>query len=332
MRIVSCVILAVIVGTVASLRADEDPSTNSTPPTVEQRDAVNGELIDVARALRSIDQSFSYRGMRGTGSWTAGSAHMDWHAQGIRPEDRWEVKPPPEYDLSGYSQCCPQCGTRRRCGVRHECRSAVDTIGCQPCPPSQWGSLPVDSIRLMVHRPCHWTPEIVGQVHTDEQGIALAAGSVILRDAAAQLIHDARHANSIRLAVRVLIHDRTESFTPIVTLGEQWHSSNLCLGQVGHELRLRLRTSQSDTFHSLDHEISLGHFPNGAHAIDATYCHERLTLNINGVTTQIEGITGGFSNWESGALYLGDPTGQTRWHGRLDMLELGCTRCAECCR
>jgi len=37
-------------------------------------DSVNGELIDVARALRSLDQSYAFRGIEGCGASTAGSA------------------------------------------------------------------------------------------------------------------------------------------------------------------------------------------------------------------------------------------------------------------
>jgi Flp pilus assembly pilin Flp len=39
--------------------------------------AVNDELKDVTRAIRSLDQSYSYRGFSGCNSMTAGSAFVD---------------------------------------------------------------------------------------------------------------------------------------------------------------------------------------------------------------------------------------------------------------
>jgi Flp pilus assembly pilin Flp len=39
--------------------------------------AVNDELKDVTKAIRSLDQSYSYRGFRGCNSMTAGSAFVD---------------------------------------------------------------------------------------------------------------------------------------------------------------------------------------------------------------------------------------------------------------
>ncbi len=47
------------------------------------RNSVNDELLDVARALRRIDQSYGFRGIQGCGAWTAGSAYMDWDARGF---------------------------------------------------------------------------------------------------------------------------------------------------------------------------------------------------------------------------------------------------------
>ena len=64
-------------------------------------DAVNGELSDVARAFRRIDQSYAYRGMQGCGSCTAGSAFIDWHAKGLCPPRCGYVQPPRPLILGG---------------------------------------------------------------------------------------------------------------------------------------------------------------------------------------------------------------------------------------
>ncbi len=65
------------------------------------RDAVHGELSDVARAFRRIDQSYAYRGMQGCGSCTAGSAFIDWHAKGLCPPRCGYVQPPRPLILGG---------------------------------------------------------------------------------------------------------------------------------------------------------------------------------------------------------------------------------------
>lgn len=65
------------------------------------RDAVNGELIDLARAFRRIDQSYAYRGMQGCGSCTAGSAYIDWRAKGLCPPRDGYVQPPRPLILGG---------------------------------------------------------------------------------------------------------------------------------------------------------------------------------------------------------------------------------------
>lgn len=39
------------------------------------RDSVNEEMVDVAKAMRSMDQSYSIPGRSGGGAWTAGSSY-----------------------------------------------------------------------------------------------------------------------------------------------------------------------------------------------------------------------------------------------------------------
>jgi hypothetical protein len=56
--------------------------------------AVNSELLDLARAFRSLDQSYQYRGMSSRLASTAGSVFVDWNAKGVPPEHRYPVVPP----------------------------------------------------------------------------------------------------------------------------------------------------------------------------------------------------------------------------------------------
>jgi Flp pilus assembly pilin Flp len=59
----------VTIGAVVAVGAVTGMQTVST--------AVNDELKDVTKAIRSLDQSYSYRGFRGCNSMTAGSAFVD---------------------------------------------------------------------------------------------------------------------------------------------------------------------------------------------------------------------------------------------------------------
>lgn len=107
-------------------------------PHEEVRDAVGGELHDVARALRRIDQSYGYRGMVGCGSYTAGSAFMDWHAKGLTPPPGGRrVLPPPPLILGGCRSCRARlsvdCSERRYCGGcgQYVSRAAPGRCGCE---------------------------------------------------------------------------------------------------------------------------------------------------------------------------------------------------------
>ncbi len=83
-------------------RPHDSVSEQPVTGTVVIRDAVNSELIDVARALRSLDQSYAFRGIQGCGAWTAGSAYIDWHARGLCPPPAGSrVLPPPPLVLGG---------------------------------------------------------------------------------------------------------------------------------------------------------------------------------------------------------------------------------------
>lgn len=97
---------------------------------VEVRDAVNRELFDLARALRSLDQSYAFRGIQGGGAWTAGSAHIDWHAQGLcSPPAGTRVLPPPPLVLGGCRSICRSVDGARCCG-EHSPAAAIGEDGC----------------------------------------------------------------------------------------------------------------------------------------------------------------------------------------------------------
>lgn len=94
--------------------------------------AVNSELLDLAKAFRSLDQSYQYRGMSSRLASTAGSVFADWDAKGVPPEHRHPVLPPAPVlvgcaGTKGVSQkadcACGQHGLNQPpcsdCGLEH---------------------------------------------------------------------------------------------------------------------------------------------------------------------------------------------------------------------
>ena len=144
------------------------PTSDRRPPTVivhEERHperqqerglnavarSVNGELIDVARAFRRLDQSYAIRGFQGCAAATAGSVFVDWRAKGVRPEDRVAVLPPEPIVLGRpkAALCSPPCSS---CGRPH---LGENGYGCQPTTIYARPFHPAEStLTPQIDRPC----------------------------------------------------------------------------------------------------------------------------------------------------------------------------------
>ena len=105
--------------------------------------AVNSELLDLARAFRSLDQSYQYRGMSSRLASTAGSVFVDWDAKGIPAEHRHPVVPPAPVlvgcaatkGVSQKADCdCGQHGLQQPpcsdCGAEHHTPLHGNSGGC----------------------------------------------------------------------------------------------------------------------------------------------------------------------------------------------------------
>ncbi|MCA9055417.1 MAG: hypothetical protein KDA75_16365 [Planctomycetaceae bacterium] len=128
---VSTVVAGILTLPAAAEERERGSGVVVTPESLENLEGVvSGELTDVARALRSLDQSYTYRGMRGCGSATAGSVYIDWDAKGVPEEKRYRVLPPQPLVLSRSNK---ECGVRKQPCVE-PAPAPVDPAPAQPCP------------------------------------------------------------------------------------------------------------------------------------------------------------------------------------------------------
>lgn len=143
-----------------NLRRDgTDPTSGHRPRAIIVHDnrergldavarSVNGELSDVARAFRRLDQSYAIRGFQGCAASTAGSVFIDWRAKGVRPQDRPIVLPPEPIVLGRpkAALCSPICGS---CG---HALLGEGGSGCG-CQPTNLNILPTNSDQILTPSP-----------------------------------------------------------------------------------------------------------------------------------------------------------------------------------
>lgn len=142
--------------------------------------SVNSELLDLARAFRSLDQSYQYRGMSSRLALTAGSVFVDWEAKGVPPEHRHPVSAPAPVlvgcaktaGCAKVEEGCSDCGPRNELGGDHghghhlvpqsacsDC-SGVTSFGTTPLHGS--GSNCAATIGIPLHPRCHDCTATIG--------------------------------------------------------------------------------------------------------------------------------------------------------------------------
>lgn len=99
--------------------------------------SVNQEFRDVARAFRSLDQSYSLRGFQGCGAATAGSVFIDWRARGLKRPENVVVLPPAPIILGvpKVRCCCEHC-QRELIEAGEECDCLDSPTPALPVPPA----------------------------------------------------------------------------------------------------------------------------------------------------------------------------------------------------
>ncbi len=85
--------------------------------------SINEELVDVAKAIRSLDQSYTIQGLSGCGAWTAGSCYqqepvaeslkkLDLHLVPV-PDQKVEEAEKPDAEHQSASSAGPQLDFRQ---------------------------------------------------------------------------------------------------------------------------------------------------------------------------------------------------------------------------
>lgn len=119
----------VLVGTIVVL--------GLTAALVGVRDAIGGELVEVANAFRNLDQSYYFSGMRSYGrcgvkAWTAGSFH------GCRPGGMAVIETQPEIYCPETAPCPPQaplCPPETALPCPPQAAPPCPPAALPPCPP-----------------------------------------------------------------------------------------------------------------------------------------------------------------------------------------------------
>lgn len=316
--------------------------TDRTTPNVERegrrhadalarwRDAVNGEMFDVASALRSLDQSYSKRGIVGHSAATGGSAWFDWRANGLcKPEGYVRALPPPPRVLGGCSsRCrgalCPECAPWLM-GEVAKGKSIVGPVlpGTEAAPspklatPQAAEIEPIDLFTFTPGVPVVWRLSAVGEANLSGEWLSSGHGHVrvVGLDDSIATIGSERDAWSIE----ALIDHQSPAarFAPLVMSGEKTQSANFALCVEDDQLVLTLRTDAIAEGQP-SWKASLTKLRTGLQHVLVAYRDGELCCFINGErVTRLETITGHLSNWSASPLVLGDIEPASRWSGRI---------------
>jgi len=95
--------------------------------------SVNSERLNLARAFRSLDQSYQYRGMSSRLASTAGSVFVDWEARGVPPEHRHPAVAPAPVLLG--------CAETDLCSEDCECHDGHHVLPQSRCSDCENGNL-----------------------------------------------------------------------------------------------------------------------------------------------------------------------------------------------
>lgn len=263
--------------------------------------SVNSELLDIAGAIRSLDQSYYYSGFRnGNHAWVAGSSYLEPSRL-----DRLEIR--------RLEQRIEELERRRR--VEHDHREERhERAVCETCVSIDWRA----GEKLDAERR--------GRAHIDRRGhLHLTGGSVVLRHGADDLVAACRESNELAVeAVFVAATDDARGPARILSCSTDASTRNFTLGQEGDRLVFRLRTTETDE-NGTKPEVSLVKIePGKRFHVVVSYRPGRVVCHLNGEQVMATGaVEGTFANWTEQSIVLGDELdGDRDWAGKIERFSL----------
>lgn len=289
-----CVMSLLTTGLAAEERGERKRHERVDDGRAAVRDAINAEFLDIAGAIRSLDQSYVTRGFSSGKAWTPGQCFID-----------------------PLRRCNPPVSLLGDCAVRRNCRDCVTLCWPQSakCVVFRWRR--GDDTELIQH----------GNARVDQVGVMELTGGALQtsKRTAADLLHACRESNELTVeAVFKSYNADQRGPTRIVTFSNGTGQRNFTLGQEGRSLVFRLRTSKTDD-NGTSHQLNLGDITPGQwHHVVVSYRDGNFVCLLDGrETLQTDNLQGSFKNWSSQHLLFGDEHGGGRdWQGSVERVAI----------
>lgn len=282
------------------LKAESPDASDEFRATEKLSRAVNGELKDVARALRSLDQSFALRGLQSRKAWTASSAYMDWRAQGIDLPRSARVLPPPPR----FVGCGPKFGGCAECSIRPLFAAPCDREPCETAPLAVAPALDLsDLFTFRCEKPVVWKLVPHATARVDAEG-CLIAGLVNVTAIEGRIVDEARAANSWTMGLDLVVAEEPSGRHVLTSSGEDLDHPQFALVLEGRTLNVTLRTGPSDS--PAETTVQLLRLESGVRQVAVRYTPGKLTGWVNGEQVASSNrIVGDLSCWKSSPVTIG---------------------------
>jgi hypothetical protein len=266
--------------------------------------AVNGELKDIAHALRSLDQSFYLRGLQSKKAGTASSAYMDWRAKGIDlPRSARVVPPPPR-----YLGCGPKCAGCEACQILPQFAPPCDGPACAEIAPAPLAATPkLDLSNLFTYRTkgrIAWKLLPDASARVDEEG-CLIAGMVRVTAIEERIATEVQAAGRWTMGLDLVVAEAPAPRTVLLASGDA-KSPQFLIVLEDQTLSVTLRTGTADQPRTTT--VPLMKLAAGAQQVAVTYSDGKLTGWVNGEPVATSNLVwGGLECWTAQSIVIGGP-------------------------
>lgn len=266
--------------------------------------AVNGELKDVAHALRSLDQSFYLRGYQSKKAGTASSAYMDWRAKGIDLPRSARVVPPTPH----YLGCGPKCPGCEACQILPLFAPPCEGPACAEIAPAPLAAaLELDLSNLFTYRTearIAWKLLPDASARVDEEG-CLVAGTVLVTRIEERVATEARAAGRWTMGLELVVAENPAPQTVLLSSGDAKEPQFLIVLE-DQTLSVTLRTGTAEKPRLTT--VPLMKLTPGAQQVAVTYADGKLTGWVNGEPVATSNfVSGGLECWTAQSIVIGGP-------------------------